>query len=325
MAVGDLQQARPRISLEPAPIRSVQPGGGLCMRLELAWGKLRRAWLRTFRPGYVRRMAELRRGDCPLCPHDIVDPRDLKLYRNVCGYWFRPEDDPFRWRDRLGLARVGLCEVLVFSLLFTVLLGLCGLGYWLGWWPWLCAGAAAIVLLLWAEVIWFFRDPERAIPEDPKVLASPADGTVTDLGEVDDPDFPGGRAFRVGIFLSIFDVHVNRGPRAGRVLRLVYYPGEFLNALNVASLRRNEQMWIDFEEPVTQRLVRVKQVAGAIARRIVCWLKPGDQLQAGDRIGMIKFGSRTEVYVPAGPDVRPLVKIGDKVKGGASVLLRFGE
>src|SRR5438093_4391426 len=99
-------------SVSRAKINSIQPGGGFCMELELAWGRLRRAWLRRFRPGYVRRMAELRQGQCPNCPHDITDPRDLKYWRNVCGYWFRPEDDPFRWRDRLGLARMGLAELI---------------------------------------------------------------------------------------------------------------------------------------------------------------------------------------------------------------------
>src|SRR5690349_12808407 len=88
-----------------AGIACIQPGGGFCMGLELAWGRLRRVWLRTFRPGYVRRMAAQRQGHCPDCPHDIIDPRDLKFFRNVCGYWFRPEGDPFQWRGRLGLAR----------------------------------------------------------------------------------------------------------------------------------------------------------------------------------------------------------------------------
>src|SRR5262245_48359132 len=90
-----------------APITSPQPGGGFCMGLELAWGRLRRAWLRRVRPGYVRRMAEKRQGSCPDCPHDVIDPRDLKFHRNVCGYWFREEDDPFRWRGRLPVARAG--------------------------------------------------------------------------------------------------------------------------------------------------------------------------------------------------------------------------
>src|SRR5258707_1041077 len=98
MAALPPQTLLPDQSVTPA---CVQPGGGWCLSLELAWGRLRRAWLRRFRPGYVRRMAEKRQGECPNCPHDIIDPRDLKWYRNVCGYWFRPEDDRFRWRGRL--------------------------------------------------------------------------------------------------------------------------------------------------------------------------------------------------------------------------------
>src|SRR5262249_59438569 len=89
----------------PVPPASVQPGGGFCMSLELAWGRLRRKYLRRFHPGYVDQMRQKRQGDCPNCPHDIIDARDLKFVRNVCGFWFQPEDDSFRWRDHLGFAR----------------------------------------------------------------------------------------------------------------------------------------------------------------------------------------------------------------------------
>src|SRR5438132_409912 len=98
-------------SLPEAPIGWVQPGGGFCMSLEQAWGRFRRAWLRRFHPRHVARMAALRQGTCPGCTHDVLDPRDLKYVRNVCGYWFRPEDDPYAWRGRLGLARHGLAEI----------------------------------------------------------------------------------------------------------------------------------------------------------------------------------------------------------------------
>src|SRR5947209_4525932 len=130
-----LQTSPPPPLLATTPT-SVQPGGGFCTGLELAWGRLRRRCLRAFRPGYVRRMADKRQGTCPDCPHDIIDPRDLKLCRNVCGYWFRPEDDRFRGRDRLGLARAGLAEVVCFSLLcLAAALALAGLGlvYWAFW------------------------------------------------------------------------------------------------------------------------------------------------------------------------------------------------
>src|SRR5882724_1929268 len=105
----------------PPPVAptSVQPGGGLCMTLELAWGRWRRTWLRRFRPGYVRAMQAKRQGECAHCRHDIIDPRDLKFCRNVCGHWFRPEDDKFQWRGRLGFARAGLAELVCFSLVFA--------------------------------------------------------------------------------------------------------------------------------------------------------------------------------------------------------------
>src|SRR5204863_7289571 len=143
---------------------SAQPGGGLFMSLELAWGRCRRSWLRRVWSGYVRQMAEKRQGDCSGCPHDIIDSRDLKFYRNVCGYWFREEDDRFRWRGKLRLARAGLAEVLFFSALLVPLIALLGvlavLLHPLLWAP------EAVVFLLWAFVVSFFRDPERAIPAD---------------------------------------------------------------------------------------------------------------------------------------------------------------
>jgi phosphatidylserine decarboxylase len=299
-----------------------QPGGaGFCTKVELLWARWRRAWLRRFCPGYARRMAAKRQGRCEGCRHDIIDPRDLKFCRNVCGYWFRPEDDRFRWRDRLGLARDGLAEVVLGTLLFACLAVPLGLTAAFAHWAWWIPVAALAVGWLW--LVSFFRDPERLIPADPAALVSPADGTVTAVGEVSDPDFPGGRAFRVSIFLSIFNVHVNRAPRTARVTAVRYFRGAFLDARHPECAVRNEQLWLDLEEPATGRPLRVKQISGAIARRIVCRLRAGDEVRAGDRFGMIKFGSRTEVLVPAGeaPDVE--IKVGDKVKGGATVLLRY--
>jgi phosphatidylserine decarboxylase len=291
------------------PITSVQPGGGFCMNLELAWGRLRRGYLRRLRPGYVRRMAEKRQGHCPGCPHDVIDPRDLKFYRNVCGWWFRPEDDRFRWRGRLGLARLGLAEVVCFSLLSVV--ATAAVAHAAFWWHPVFWPFLAIVLLLWFEVVFFFRDPERAIPSDPAALVSPADGTVTHVDEVADPDFPGGRAFRISIFLSV------------RVVNVRYFPGAFLDARHPECGVRNEQLWLDLEDTATGRPLRVKQISGKIARRIVCWLKPGDELAAGGRFGMIKFGSRTEIYLPVAEAMEVNVKPGDKVKGGSTILLRL--
>lgn len=303
----------------PMTPSSVQPGGGWIVRLELAWGRLRRAWLRCCRPAYARAQTAKRQGDCPDCPHDIIDSRDLKFTRNVCGYWFRPEEDRFRWRDHTGLAREGLAEVVVFTLLFfllsTALVLLAVLVHWLFWLPQLAA------VVVWAEIIYFFRDPERTPPDDPTALLSPADGTVTHVEEVDEPDFTGGRALRISIFLSIFNVHINRVPRCGRVVAVRYFPGAFLDARHAECATRNEQLWIDLEEPATGRRIRVKQISGAIARRIVCRLKPGEAVSAGARFGMIKLGSRTDVLVPAAECSELKVKVGDKVHGGTTILL----
>jgi phosphatidylserine decarboxylase len=304
-------------------LTSIQPGGGFFMGLELAWGRMRRLGLRLFRPDYVRRMADKRLGTCPNCPHDIIDARDLKYYRNVCGYWFAKEDDPFHWRDDLGFARAGLVEVCIFSvlaiLLLAFLLAAVNLVHRSFWVP------VPFVLLTWTFILFFFRDPDRDIPPSRNALLSPADGKVTFVGEVDEPDFPGGRAFRISIFLSIFDVHVNRIPRNCQVVKLRYFPGRFLDARDPQCAAQNEQLWIDLEESDPPRRLRVKQISGAIARRIVCWLKPGQTLWAGERFGMIKFGSRTDVCVTVDEAKEVLVKVGDKVRGGSSILLHFND
>jgi len=151
-------------------------------------------------------------------------------------------------------------------------------------------------------------------------LISPADGTVTQVETVEEPNF--GPALRVSIFLSVFNVHVNRVPRAGTVTAVRYFRGEYLDARHAECHVRNEQLWIDFAEAGTGRPIRVKQISGAIARRIVCKLKPGDEVRAGERFGMIKFGSRTDVLIPAAMAKEVLVKVGDKMSGGKTILIR---
>src|SRR5262249_21166913 len=153
---------------------------------------------RRFRPAYVRRMQERRQGDCQDCPHDVIDARDLKFYRNVCGYWFPTHDDPFQWRNHLGLARAGLAEVVCFSLIFLALTAISVftallLHNQLFWMP------LALIIPLWIFVLSFFRDPPRKTTTDPTALVSPADGAVTHIDEVGDADFPGGRALRLSI------------------------------------------------------------------------------------------------------------------------------
>jgi phosphatidylserine decarboxylase len=305
----------------PQKPNCVQPGGGFCIGIELAWGRLRRWLLRTLRPGYVKAMQEKRKGDLAGCPIDVIDDRDLKFYRNVCTAHFAPEDDRFRWRDRLGFARYGFAEIILFTLAFLALGGLCTTAaltiHWVFWIPY------AGLFLVWLEILYFFRDPERAIPTDTDALASPADGVVTNIEEVADADFPGGKALRVSIFLSIFNVHVNRMPRAAKITDVRYFPGAYLDARNPDSAVRNEQLWIDATDTATGQPMRVKQISGAIARRIVCWLKPGDELARGERLGMIKLGSRTDLLLPVESVKEVCVKVGTKVLGGSTILLRL--
>jgi phosphatidylserine decarboxylase len=298
---------------------SVQPGGGTCMSIELCWARFRKFWLRKLCLGYVQTMQAKRLGECPGCPHDIIDSRDLKYTRNVCGHYFRPEDDPYGYRNRLGFARHGFAEMLLFTLAYLVLGVAWAAGalavHWLFWIP------LVALSLLELEIVTFFRDPERTIPSDADALVSPADGTVTHIEETEEPEF--GKALRISIFLSIFNVHVNRCPRDAEVTNVRYFPGAYLDARNPESAVRNEQLWIDLLEPGSKRPLRVKQISGAIARRIVCWLKAGDTLKKGERIGMIKLGSRTDVLVPADAAQEVCVKVGDKVAGGATMLLRL--
>lgn len=222
------------------------------------------------------------------------------------------------WLDRLPMARWGWPQLAWFGiplLIATLLLGAPGP-------PWCWASIVPAVLLL--LVVWFFRDPPRGVPDDPGAYLSPADGTIAEITPLDHYDFIGGPATQIGIFLSIFNVHVNRAARSAQVLETHYQPGEFLNALNPESVQRNEFMWIGFEEANSAEsgAVRhaVRQISGAIARRIVCELAPGSAVQAGERFGMIKFGSRTELIVPA--DVEVTCQVGDKVRGGLTILAR---
>lgn len=178
------------------------------------------------------------------------------------------------------------------------------------------------VVFIWA--LSFFRDPERIVPEEKGILLAPADGKITDIETVDETDFIGGKAIRVGIFLSVFDVHINRSPCKVRVEKIAYHEGKFLDARNLESGRVNESndLWMTRIEPPFDKLI-VRQISGAIARRIVCRTTAGGELLMGERFGMIKFGSRTELYMPVGESVKCLVKTGDKVKAGLTPIIRY--
>ena len=177
--------------------------------------------------------------------------------------------------------------------------------------------ACLLPLALWLFVLNFFRDPERALPSDPALLVSAADGKVCEVAEVETAPFVEGRAVKVGIFLNVFDVHVNRSPLAGKVAHLEHKDGKYLNALDPLSAVENERQDLGLEVPGGGRVL-VRQISGAIARRIVCQAQVGQDLARGERYGMIKFGSRTEIYLPA-DRFKVHVRVGDRVKGRETV------
>jgi phosphatidylserine decarboxylase len=192
--------------------------------------------------------------------------------------------------------------------------------------PLLCAGiaaaalgwkvTAAVLLLFCASVAFFFRDPERLPPAEPGVVVSPADGRIMEIANETLEGRPGRR---ISIFLSIWDVHVNRSPMAGRFREVEYRRGRFYNAMRSRASVENEQNIIYLQ---TERGEMVfKQIAGAIARRVVCWKAPGDSVKLGERIGLIRFGSRTDVWLPQ--DAEILARPGQHVSGGVSVLARW--
>jgi phosphatidylserine decarboxylase len=301
--------------LDPA-IGSIQPGGGACMRIELGWGRLRRAYLRVFRPGYLRRMEALRRGEVNRCPLAVLDPRDTKFFRNQGGFYWTRADDPFAWRDRLPVVRVGLAELLLLSGSCFALALIAALVYW---------PVSFVPAALGLFVISFFRNPRRVIPDAPGQIVAPADGKVVAIEELPHDDYVGGRAVLIGIFLSVFNVHINRSPVASRVIGLTYRRGKFLNALRAASAQENEQMAVRLEENAfPHRRLIVRQIAGAIARRIVCWVAPGEELDRGEPFGMIKLGSRTELVLPWEPGLQVRVAVGDHVRAGSSVMAQYG-
>jgi phosphatidylserine decarboxylase len=178
---------------------------------------------------------------------------------------------------------------------------------------------ALVFLVLILYTFAFFRDPERLIPSDPATVVAAADGVVADIVEVEEPEIVKGTMRRVGIFLSIFDVHTNRAPVDGRIIYRQHREGLCLDARSADCSSKNESMTWAFQNSRTT--IVVKQLTGAIARRIVAWSNVGDELKKGDRFGMIRFGSRTEVYLPLNAEI--LVRIGDHVRGGSAVIARL--
>ncbi|MHC4083412.1 MAG: phosphatidylserine decarboxylase [Planctomycetota bacterium] len=214
----------------------------------------------------------------------------------------------------MGLTRYGRREWLTSAAAAAVVVAVCA---WQGWWPPAIAAAA-----VWLAVAWFFRDPRRRVPQDlpPEALLSPADGRVSAVTEQDTHKVVGGPAMVIRIFLSVLDVHVNRSPGDGQVTGLDHKPGRFHDARTPESAVENES------QLVTMRLdngptIGVRQIAGKVARRIVCDLRPGDRLRRGGRFGMIKFGSSTELILPRTLVADVHVRQGDRVRGGITKLV----
>lgn len=181
------------------------------------------------------------------------------------------------------------------------------------WWLWLLAFVLT-VLVLW--VAYFFRDPERTGPRGEQLVISPADGRVIDIREVDEPSFLEGRAIRISVFMNVFNVHVNRYPVSGRVAYVHYNPGRFLNAAADKASLENEQMSVGVQ--LTRHKVLFRQIAGLVARRIVTYSRVGDDAEQGERMGLIRFGSRVDVFVPVGSVVK--VQLGERPVAGTTVL-----
>ena len=172
------------------------------------------------------------------------------------------------------------------------------------------------MIFLGLFVFYFFRDPQRAVPSDPSAVVSPADGHVL---EIVDESLDGVMGHRISIFLAIWDVHVQRAPVSGRVGSVVYKPGKFYAAMRSAASVENEQNIITVETPVGGLVF--KQIAGAIARRVICWKREGEIISSGERIGLIRFGSRVDVWLPMEAEVA--VRLKQKVKGGESLLAKW--
>jgi phosphatidylserine decarboxylase len=199
----------------------------------------------------------------------------------------------------------------IFAILLALILGSALISTWL----------SLFFVAPFLYTIAFFRDPDRVDPADPNAVVAAADGTVADIKEIEEPEVLKSPTRRVGIFLSVFDVHTNRAPVSGRITFRQHAKGLCLDARRADCSEKNESMTWAFQN--ARATVIVRQLTGAIARRIVGWSQVGDELKRGERFGMIRFGSRTEIYLPI--DAEVLVKVGERVKGGATIIARLAD
>jgi phosphatidylserine decarboxylase len=178
---------------------------------------------------------------------------------------------------------------------------------------------AGLTIALFALLLYFFRDPQRTPPAEEGLFLAPADGQVVEVDRVHEPRFLDGDGLKIGIFMSLLDVHVNRSPVEGQVASVEHVPGQFLQAFRPEASEVNEHNLVGLESRYGRVLVR--QIAGILARRVVCWVGTGQRLQAGERLGVIKFGSRVEVYLP--PGAEPVVGVGDRTRAGVTAVARW--
>ncbi len=208
-------------------------------------------------------------------------------------------------QNRWPIAKEGL-PFLIPAALLTILFGV------LGWRPWVYLG-----IFLSTFLGYFFRNPKRKIPDLRNVILSPADGRIVHVGECDENRFLKQKTLKVSIFMSLFDVHLNRTPISGKVIERNYLPGRFHVASVEKSSLLNEQNALILESEDRFKILLI-QIAGFVARRIVCYAKTGDLLRKGEIFGLIRFGSRVDLYLP--PEVKPIVRVGQRVKGGESII-----
>ena len=220
-------------------------------------------------------------------------------------------------RGRLPITGMGYVEILLFGGGLALIAA--GLAIW---WPW----AGVLPALLVCYVVWFFRDPNRTIPAGPGLLVSPADGVVTHVEELSEAGLWEGATLKISIYLSLFSVHLNRVPERARILEVRHLPGRHLSTRDPQSAEVNEQcrtLWECLDPPYLPFLI--KQVAGPLVSSAVCAVRPGAALPRGARFGMIKFGSRTELYLPRHPGLSLTVRPGDRVRAGSSIVARLSE
>jgi phosphatidylserine decarboxylase len=232
---------------------------------------------------------------------------------------------------RIPLTKYGWPQVVIFPVVVLAAMAGVALGTRGILQPWVIISIEVFLAAILTWILSFFRDPERICPIDNNLLLAPADGRITDIETLDDPpaflkEQPEHNAsvLRIGIFLSIFNAHINRAPCNLKVEKITYKKGKYKNALNPESALVNESndLWLTRTDSPQDRLI-LRQISGAVARRIVCDTIEGQHLSAGQKFGMLKFGSRTELLLPLRENAKCIVKTGDKVKAGLTPLVRY--